>query len=1396
MYFEVAAQKIVRFGSKNDGSNMFVGQFSNVQYRAGYVLDLEDSEMNYLTEAWAPLFYAQETIDTERMFKDDFYTVSDRRRLAIYRENAMGQSSHYRIPHFFGNTLDLRGHHKSLMIDHEIGNTRVPMGSSNTAITIYVDLQIEDAFPLLSSSDLAELIASYPLTNIAESTFVLYNFGAIRSVSNSIYMRTISFDDMSTGTSSKKVEITVVQNNYIQFTCSPTSLVLFFSNSASIIQKLRFVYHMQKIDIYSKGQINIKIIQDVATNNFQLVMECNGELTTAQATDLLYNIDFASLGTYYATSENTPNIEKPGIFRVILKEAVSVVGGVPRLNSPADCLNMVDHKSTLFFGSTNTDYRAYGCNDANILSAFGRCQPKATSPVGCLAYWSNMAGSCAKCKPGFINTTLVNCVQLTNNCLRNSKQFSTSCTRCQDGYVLSGSSNTTIGCIQFTPVTYPNQFYVPFLQTVAPLTHPYTGPNQMQQVGNKYSLSFTIDLNADESSVFMNAQVQFVQTSGIADLYSHFDVYLYEDGTPIQTRGVPYTVTSFASKILTFDVVRHHVMKGPHTYKFESMYPARVTVWQIGVKGYDPTEECWFRLNPGQCLICNKLIPLISNYGRCIPMPEGYNAMDMIGGDVMENYSPCFPNIKYCYKGKILQCNNGFYPDSTLTTCRPCDPDCLTCLGIPTNCTSCPTGSSLSASPTNTNAAQCLPCPPYCSQCAPWTQVCTQCSAGYSLDSTGGCCPVGLSLNIAKTQCVSCAIQGCDRCDTDNHCALCLPGLNMLSTGACGNDSKERVTISGAFDSTASTVDYFFSRELDLHLVDHMYTLTYDREGFQIDFTCFGGSIVVPGDSRKSCRNRVSFFDGIEVYNQQVVLDISKDVLLSDTLYLPAQTIKLDNRIRWYDLKDSTARTSTLGAVTSVAVKSGMGLAFLTVSSVCISFLKLTQHIEMIVYMNVFFPNNLKTFLDYFGEDIIDSIVNPFDYMARSNNCVPPRTFSLRGLQCAYLNSAGQTFFILLLAFLLCILTSQLKDKHRLLANLNNYFSRSWVVSLMDGMYINMCLGAMLNLQAGLADGSAWAVINFLLSIVCVFVLVAETALGFFYCLESPFMQRESAKLVHSNEDKHQPVPEVEKKPDKGEEEHSPLHRADSPPKITKLVGWRSKMQRIKQWVLKQDLNHFYGNNHRDVWSGKLAIPIEQVVLFASAVCLVFLHEHPFAQILSCAMLQLGETVMVMFSPMYRLPSHNAKKNIISTILTITLSLMLSLTEQGNGVFTPRGQYNVVGFGTLLLLSILLFVALVSTLFDIYHFCKDCYKGCKNANKVHFDSNHAKNQKDLSSSRIMTKQPTISSSQLTPVKISSELRITPNLASSPLNGKVSTPNHQRPISHLRRKFVKQDTISP
>lgn len=248
----------------------------------------------------------------------------------------------------------------------------------------------------------------------------------------------------------------------------------------------------------------------------------------------------------------------------------------------------------------------------------------------------------------------------------------TSCSRCKDNYVIDDLSPSVVGCIEFNSVNYPNKVYVPFLQSTAPLFYTLPTPVYLSRTGNRYTYTLTSFCPPEQASVFLNIEIEFIYDPSIPNIYSHYDVFLYEDGEVIQTRAVPYTVTSFSSKILVFDAVRHYTNFGYHTYSIESMHSARINRWQIGLDAYEPSELCWYPANSQYCLLCNMKKNYYSLYGDCEILGEGSGSSRMIGVEFNQYSYSCDSNIKYCYLDKVVECYDGYYPDATNDTCIGC----------------------------------------------------------------------------------------------------------------------------------------------------------------------------------------------------------------------------------------------------------------------------------------------------------------------------------------------------------------------------------------------------------------------------------------------------------------------------------------------------------------------------------------------------------------------------------------------------------------------------------------------------------------------------------------------------------------------------------------------------
>ncbi|KAL4454931.1 hypothetical protein ABPG74_006313 [Tetrahymena malaccensis] len=151
-------------------------------------------------------------------------------------------------------------------------------------------------------------------------------------------------------------------------------------------------------------------------------------------------------------------------------------------------------------------------------------------------------------------------------------------------------------------------------------------------------------------------------------------------------------------------------------------------------------------------------------------------------------------------------CQNGYFYDGNedidlknksmdISKCKPCDSTCIECEGVATNCTVCQytlTQNSqnicVSSCPQgyyqNTTTTSCVPCSdPNCSMCN-YTLICTQCNQGYVLNPQQMCsstCPIGYyNQNQICEQCQT----NCTSCLSLNSCITCEQNYDLIN-GQC-----------------------------------------------------------------------------------------------------------------------------------------------------------------------------------------------------------------------------------------------------------------------------------------------------------------------------------------------------------------------------------------------------------------------------------------------------------------------------------------------------------------------------------------------------------------------------------------------------------------------------------
>lgn len=167
------------------------------------------------------------------------------------------------------------------------------------------------------------------------------------------------------------------------------------------------------------------------------------------------------------------------------------------------------------------------------------------------------------------------------------------------------------------------------------------------------------------------------------------------------------------------------------------------------------------------CLSCDDLCEVCSGSNQCLQCTTGY---------VLEN-------------GKcLMECTDGFYKDSSVNTCKPCDTTCKTCnAALPTSCLTCPpdTLHQLHSCVTTCDTGyyksedSCLPCHHTCSSCVGGSETqCQDCKGGLNYDK--GLCKYSCELGTYRSDdsCQPCHVT-CNNCTGGglNQCLSCKDNL-------------------------------------------------------------------------------------------------------------------------------------------------------------------------------------------------------------------------------------------------------------------------------------------------------------------------------------------------------------------------------------------------------------------------------------------------------------------------------------------------------------------------------------------------------------------------------------------------------------------------------------------
>jgi len=539
-------------------------------------------------------------------------------------------------------------------------------------------------------------------------------------------------------------------------------------------------------------------------------------------------------------------------------------------------------------------------------------------------------------------------------------------------------------------------------------------------------------------------------------------------------------------------------------------------------------------------------------------------------------------------------------------------------------------------------------------------------------------------------------------------------GFDLLAGGTmCGVGDRRIVTVTGMYNPRELTVDYFFSESVDLTKLEGRTSLEYERDYFEVEWTCTTAPVAIDGQQGRSCRNKLKFSNRKQVQNQDIILNIHEHIILQDK-FISNKSIKLLEKVNWYDNSEISKSVSQYAMVTSIAVKTTISFSAFTISNVFISFLRLTQYIESFVFINVFIPQNLAEFLVYFAEDIVGMVSNPFSGISMPS-CTTPSSFASKSLECFYLLSSGETILISTILILLKTFLNYYKNNRDFLKQLNLHFSLSWTLAMLDGLYFNVCIGVFLNLRAGVAGYGFLGYLNYFLSIIIVLILIGSTCVAYIYCIKRHHVTGNN----DPNPDPEQNCPSQTQREDQTiltdrQNRKSTLMQECNDVASRQSPSSTGLVSRLFNSLIGMEINYMYLHGPSEHWTGRLSVPIEQTSIFITCLCLVAFHDVPIWQILGCLAVQLAELICIIFRPMFRTKRDNSKRYLIKVLLIICLIFMLTLLQGANDLISARGRYLVTGMVCIICMSTFLLFTFFSSIHQLYIFLKEIItKVCK-----------------------------------------------------------------------------------
>ena len=841
---------------------------------------------------------------------------------------------------------------------------------------------------------------------------------------------------------------------------------------------------------------------------------------------------------------------------------------------------------------------------------------------------------------------------------------------------------------------YANMIYDPSLQIARDAVDVSTAvstPFAMTSSGSLYVAEGIVAL-ANESTVLIHAVVKMDYTPGVANVLSHFEVFLLLNGVVVQTKSVRYLISNFDQKILSFSIIRHMETRPTINLTIISKHPATIVTWKTAVLTYNFSTDCLFNVDLSVCLICNRKLNLKLYKGQCFANQPGQSTLNNINADFSQITGPCSSGTVVCKsaysQNTSIKCFKGNYLDA-YTNCPKCDVSCAECEITINNCTACANNSYVYLKNAGNVQSSCKVCAYNCANCDANTEKCTACDTGYTLLSNKKCAPICNSVETLNSDllCVTCP-STCANCPTDSVCDACAVGYHLNGT-TCSIDPTP-VIISGRYDAANRSLVYYFDALMTASIMRSSNArVTVDVSGVYANIDdCFKDAV-----PSKWCSVNVSFNGLPYMTHANINLLIQSRVNLQGDRVLITQSVKLNNTISFVNEsassgdmnKDGYAR---YGQATSIVVQSVIGISNVWFSTSAISLLKLNQYIEMIVYLNIKMPSNLQAFLSYFSNDIFGLMVNPFESKSEPG-CQIYEKFSENSMNCLALQNIGGFIIIAAIVVVIIVLIHYIQKCSFSRSDTITKYKNFFICGLLDAVYFDLSIGTMSNL-AMKTTSTAYGSVNFGISlVVCCVILPIQTAFVAYYSWNKILKPK-----VLSNLPKLNLTTTLKAKP------KAVNHHTASQTELVALSSIPiSRYQKLKAYLLNSNLIYYIEEFNTNNKFGKLYLAVYQVKTYIGTALLVMTYNRQLVQIFTVAAVQISFTVLAMSSSPFKNKPENIRENITNVLLSMCMICMAAFAE--NSTLSEKIKFDLFGNAMIALISAIFFLNIITVLKDV-----------------------------------------------------------------------------------------------